>query len=79
MFSRRRFIEVLLAAGAVPALSGAGRASEAGIPADPAAQGSAADRAIFAAVVPAVLAGALPADGHDRERAIAETVDGMHT
>ena len=79
MLTRRQFIKVGIIGGA--ALTAAGLFYSRGLREAP---GSAvppgltsAGRTIIAAIVPAVLAGALPPSGEARSRAIAQTVDGV--
>ena len=79
MITRRQFIKAGIIGGA--ALTAAGLFYSRGLKEAP---GSAvppgltsAGRTIIAAIVPAVLAGALPPSGEARSRAIAQTVDGV--
>jgi len=79
MLTRRQFIKAGLVGGI--ALSAAGifySRSLKEAPAGAAPQGlTSAGKTIVAALVPAILAGALPATGEARDRAIAQTVDGV--
>jgi hypothetical protein len=77
MITRRQFLKVGLASGV--ALAGLGAyyvaRREHGAPGTL----NAGERAIIAAIVPPILAGALPGAGDERQRSISKTVDGVGT
>lgn len=79
MLTRRQFIKAGIIGGA--ALTAAGIFYSRGlkeVPPDGVARGlTLSERTIIAAIVPAILAGLLPAAGEARSRAIAQTVDGV--
>ncbi len=79
MITRRQFIKAGLFGGAALALAGVFYSrSLKEAPPDAVSRGlTLPGRAIVAALVPAMLAGALPESGEARRRAVAQTVDGV--